>query len=78
MTDNLRDELEDRVRCAEEELRQAERELGWFNARPAGCVCDPREWGGMPGPVCSNFTPDPDPGHSGLCARCEHLEECHK
>jgi hypothetical protein len=74
---NLRHEFEERVRLAEEELQQAQRELRWLNKRSEGCICDPRDWGSEPGPMCSQLEPDPDPNFAEYCKKCQHPIECH-
>ena len=43
--------------------------------KPAGCVCDHREWGNPSAipPVCKEHRGDP----SKNCKECEHDKECH-
>jgi hypothetical protein len=44
---------------------------------PEGCKCDWRDWycvkSTIP-PICDEYQEDSD---SGMCAKCEHNEECH-
>jgi hypothetical protein len=70
-----REDLKNNVRIAQEKLEEAERELRRHDSRPVGCVCDPRDWGYTPGPICDEFVADPE---SGDCRKCDHMRECHQ
>ena len=73
-----RQELENEIWRARNRLEDAERDLRIWDTRPVGCVCDPRDWGCTPGPVCEEFLNDHDPMYDGECEKCEHLRECHR
>lgn len=76
--DDLRAELEEEVAYYQRRLDDVLEELRWVEERPENCICDPREWGCVPGLPCSCFTPDPDPDFAQYCKNCEHPVECHK
>ena len=73
--ERMRIRREERVAELRRKLAAAEEELRWLNERPPGCLCDPLDWRGVPGPVCERFEPST---RTGLCRRCEHMKDCHE